>query len=116
LHLIVSPDTILRRHRDLIRRRHAHASRRKDPGRPRTRPAIYSLVRRLARENPSRGYRRVHGEPATLGITAAASTVWEIFKQHGIEPAPERDRQTWAGFLRSQPHAIGACDFSASAA
>jgi hypothetical protein len=37
--------------------------------------------------------------------------VWEIFKQHGIEPAPERDRQTWAGFLRSQAHAILACDF-----
>jgi putative transposase len=111
LHLIVSPDTISRRHRDLVRRRHAHASRRKDPGRPRTRRAICSLVRRLARENPSWGYRRVHGELATLGITVAASTVWEIFKQHGIEPAPERDRQTWAGFLRSQAHAILACDF-----
>jgi putative transposase len=58
-----------------IRRRHAHASRRKDPGRPRTRRAICSLVLRLARENPSRGYRRVHGELATLGITVAASTV-----------------------------------------
>jgi putative transposase len=37
--------------------------------------------------------------------------VWEILKQHGIEPAPARDRQTWAGFLRSQAHAILACDF-----
>jgi putative transposase len=98
----------LRWHRDLIRRHHAHASRRKDPGRPRTHRAICSLVLRL---NPSWGYRRVHGELATLGITVAASTVWEIFKQHGIEPAPERDRQTWAGFLRSQAHAILACDF-----
>jgi putative transposase len=78
LHLIVSPDTILRWHRDLIRRRHANASRRKDPGRPRTRRAICSLVLRLARENPSWGYRRVPGELATLGITVAASTVWEI--------------------------------------
>jgi putative transposase len=80
LHLIVAPDTILRWHRDLIRRRHAEASRRKDPGRPRTRRAICSLVLRLARENPSWGYRRIHGELATLGITVAASTVWEILK------------------------------------
>jgi hypothetical protein len=101
----------LRWHRDLIRRRHANASRRKDPGRPRTHRAICSLVLRLARENPSWGYRRVHGELATLGITVAASTVWEIFKQHGIEPAPERNRQTWASFLHSQAHTILACDF-----
>jgi putative transposase len=46
-----------------------------------------------------------------LGITVAPSTVWEILKTHGIEPARQRDRQTWAGFLRSQAHAILACDF-----
>jgi len=65
----------------------------------------------MARENPNWGYRRVHGELITLGVTVAASTVWEIFKQQGIEPAPQRDRQTWASFLRSQAHAILACDF-----
>jgi transposase InsO family protein len=101
----------LRWHRDLIRRRHAARSRRKRPGRPPTRRAIQSLVLRLARENPSWGYRRVHGELITHGVAVAASTVWEIFKQHGIEPAPQRDRQTWASFLRSQAHAILACDF-----
>jgi putative transposase len=101
LQLIVSPDTILRWHRDLIRRRHAARSRRKRPGRPPTRRAIQSLILRLARENPSWGYRRVHGELITLDVTIAASTAWEIFKQHGIEPAPQRDRQTWADFLRS---------------
>jgi putative transposase len=111
LQLIVSPDTILRWHRDLIRHRHAARSRRKRPGRPPTRRTIQSLVLRLARENPSWGYRRVHGELITLGVTVAASTVWEILKQHGIEPAPQRDHQTWAGFLRSQAHAILACDF-----
>jgi putative transposase len=56
-------------------------------------------------------YRRIHGELTTLGITVAASTVWEILKQHGIEPAPQRNHQTWASFLRSQAHAILACDF-----
>jgi transposase len=111
LRLIVSPDTILRWHRDLIRRRHANASRRKNPGRPPTHRTIQSLVLRLARENQSWGYRRIHGELTTLGIKVAPSTVWEILKTHGIEPAPQRDRQTWATFLRSQAHAILACDF-----
>ena len=96
LQLIVSPDTILRWHRDFIRRRHAARSRRKQPGRPPTRRAIQSLILRLARENPSWGYRRIHGELTTLGVTVAASTVWEILKQHGIEPAPQRNRQTWS--------------------
>jgi transposase InsO family protein len=111
LHLIVSPDTILRWHRDLMRRRHADASRRKWPGRPPTRRSIQALVLRLARENRGWGYRRIHGELAVLGIKVAPSTVWEILRAHGIEPAPERDRQTWAAFLRGQAHAILACDF-----
>jgi putative transposase len=68
-------------------------------------------VLRLAKENPSWGYRRVHGESAALGIKIAASTAWEIFTKHGIEPAPERGQVTWAAFLRSQAQAILACDF-----
>ncbi|WP_269858171.1 integrase core domain-containing protein [Streptomyces sp. RPT161] len=111
LHLIVSPETILRWHRDLMRRRHANASRHKRPGRPATRRAIQALVLRLAHENASWGYRRIHGELATLEIKVAPSTVWEILRAHGIEPAPERDHQTWATFLHSQAQAILACDF-----
>jgi transposase len=111
LHLIVSPDTILRWHRDLMRRRHAEVSRRKRPGRPPTRRSIQALVLRLARENSGWGYRRIHGELAALGIKVAPSTVWEILRAHGIEPAAERDRQSWAGFLRGQAHAFLACDF-----
>ncbi|MFB9579561.1 helix-turn-helix domain-containing protein [Streptomyces yanii] len=111
LHLIVSPDTILRWHRDFMRRRHADASRRKRPGRPPTRRAIQALVLRLAHENAGWGYRRIHGELTVLGVKVAPSTVWEILRAHGIEPAPERDRQTWAMFLRSQANAILACDF-----
>lgn len=110
LHLIVSPDTISRWHRDLMRRRHADTSRHKRLGRPPTRRSIQVLVLRLARENSGWGYRRIHGELASLGIKVAPSTVWEILKQHGIEPAPERN-QTWAAFLRGQAHAILACDF-----
>jgi transposase InsO family protein len=64
----------------------------------------------LARENSTWGYRRIHGELAVLGIKVAPSTVWEILRAHRIEPAPERNRQTWAAFLRGQAHAILACD------
>ena len=66
---------------------------------------------RLARENPSWGYRRIHGELLVLGIKVAASTVWEILKEAGIDPAPERASTTWADFLRSQAEALLACDF-----
>ncbi len=105
LHLIVSPDTILRWHRDLLRGRHARASRSTRPGRPHTIRSIQALVLRLARENPNWGYRRIHGELAALAITAAPSTVWEILRSNGVEPAPRRDHLTWAAFLRNPfPH------------
>jgi transposase InsO family protein len=109
--LLVRPDTVLRWHRDLLARRHAARSRPKSPGRPRTVRSIRHLVPRLARENPSWGYRRVHGELLVLGIKVAASTVWEILRQAGIDPAPERTTATWADFLRSQADALLACDF-----
>jgi putative transposase len=73
-----SPETVLRWHRDLITRRHAAISRPKRSGRPPTVRSIHALVLRLARENSSWGYRRIHGELLTLGIKVAASTVWEI--------------------------------------
>ncbi|WP_042430263.1 integrase core domain-containing protein [Streptacidiphilus anmyonensis] len=108
--LLVRPDTILRWHRDLLRRRHAAACVPKRRGRPPTVRSIRALVLRLARENPSWGYRRIHGELAALGIKVAASTVWEILREHGIPPAPERNSTTWADFLRSQAEALLACD------
>ena len=66
---------------------------------------------RLVAENPSWGYRRVHGELLVLGIKVAASTVWEILREAGIDPAPERAATTWAQFLRSQAEALLAVDF-----
>ncbi len=90
LHLIISPDTILRWHRDFLRRRHAKASRPKQPGRPPTVRSIKALILRLTRENPCWGYRRIHGELAALGIKLAPST---------------------SEFLRGQAHAILAADF-----
>ena len=105
LRLLVRPDTILRWHRDLLARRHAAASR------PRTVRSIRALVLRLVAENPSWGYRRVHSELLTLGVKVAASTVWEIPREAGIDPTPDRAATTWTQFLRSQAEALLAADF-----
>jgi putative transposase len=80
-------------------------------GRPATRRNIKALVLRLARENPEWGYRRIHGELTGLGVKVAASTIWEILRTNGIDPAPRRTGPTWSQFLRSQAEAILACDF-----
>ena len=111
LHLVVRPDTVLRWHRDAVARRRSQRSRPRHPGRPRTVRSIRVLVLRLVRENPGWGYRRVHGELLVLGVKVAASTVWEILHEAGIDPAPERSSATWADFLRSQAGALLACDF-----
>nr|WP_203691100.1 integrase core domain-containing protein [Streptomyces sp. SID12488] len=111
MRLLVRPDTVLRRHRDVVARRHASRSRPKRGGRPRTVHSIRALVLRLARENPSWGFRRLHGELLVLGVEVAASTVWEILKEADVDPAPERASSTWADFLRSQADALWACDF-----
>jgi transposase len=111
MRLIVTPGTILRWHRDIVRRRWARLSRRGRSGRPPVRRKVRSVVLRLARENESWGYRRIHGELAGLGIAVAPSTVWRILKSAGIVPAPCRDGPGWAEFLRSQAQGILALDF-----
>jgi putative transposase len=97
-------------HRDIVRRRWAARSMPSKTGRPATRRNIKALVLRLARENPEWGYRRIHGELAGLGVKVAASTVWEILRYAGIDPAPRRSGLAWSQFLRSQAQAILACD------
>jgi putative transposase len=74
-------------------------------------PSVRVLVLRLANENPSWGYRRIHGELLVLGINLAASTVWQILTDEGIDLAPERASSTWAQFLRSQAEVLLSCDF-----
>ena len=111
MRLIVTPGTIVRWHRDIVRRRRARLSRQGRSGHPATHRNIRSVVLRLARENPAWGYRRIHGELAGHGITVAPSTVWRILKSAGIEPAPRRDSPGWAEFLRSQAQGILALDF-----
>jgi hypothetical protein len=69
------------------------------------------LVVRLAKENPTWGYRRIHGELAATGVRLAPSSVWAILRRHGIEPAPRRSGSTWSEFLRAQAATMLACDF-----
>jgi putative transposase len=68
LRLLVTPDTIMRWHRDIVRRRRAARSVRGKTGRPATRRSIRALVLRLARENPGWGYRRIDGERGCPGL------------------------------------------------
>jgi putative transposase len=105
----VTPGPVLRWHRELVARRWTYPHRR--PGRPATAAEIRELVVRLARENPAWGYRRIQGELVGLGIKLAASTVWTILREAGIEPAPNRLETNWADFLRQQAASILECDF-----
>jgi transposase InsO family protein len=105
---IVQPDTILRWHRRLVANHWTYPHR---PGRPSTIAEIRRTILRFARENPTWAYRRIHGELTRLGIRIAASTVWTILENAGIDPAPERDSESWTTFLRSQAAGIFACDF-----
>ena len=109
LRLIVSPRTLLRWHADLVRRHWTYP--RRAPGRPRTAAAVRALVLEMARDNPGWGYRRIHGELAGLGYKLAPSTVWQILKDAGIDPAPRRSGQTWRAFLEAQAKTILAADF-----
>jgi len=111
LRLIITPETVLRWRRDVLRRRWAAKSQHKRPGRPATHHNIIGLVVRLARENPGWGYRRIHGELAGLGIRVAPSTVWEILTNARLPPAPRRGGPTWAQFLHAQAEAMLATDF-----
>jgi putative transposase len=80
------------------------------PGRPAIPAGLRSLVIRLATENPTWGYRRLHGELASLGYQIGASTIWTILHTAGIDPSARRAGPSWTEFLRAQAHAILACD------
>jgi putative transposase len=104
LRLLVTPARIVRWHRDIVRRRWATRSMRGRTGRPATRRNIQALVRRLARENPGWGYRRMHGELAGLGINVAASTrPGGGPGQPGHNSWAPRPRRSWRGFLHGRP-------------
>ncbi len=105
---MVRPETLLRWHRQLMRKKWTKPHRR--PGRPTIDPETRNLVLRLARENPRWGYRRIQGELLGLGISLSATSIATILRRAGLSPAPRRGA-TWGQFLRSQASGILACDF-----
>jgi putative transposase len=107
----VTPATLLAWHRKLAGRKYDTSKRRRKPGRPPTVRSIARLVLRLAKENPQWGDRRIHGELTKLGVTIAPSTVYEILRAAGIDPAPRRAGPTWRQFLTAQAAGIVVVDF-----
>src|SRR5450759_1484576 len=105
----VQPETLLRWHRDLVRRRWTY--RRARSGRPTLPAGTVPLVLGLAKENPTWGYRRIQGELATMGVVLAPSSVWAILRRNGIDPSPMRSGPTWAEFRSAQASSMLACDF-----
>jgi putative transposase len=99
-HRFVTPETLLRWHRDLVKRHWTKPHR--PPGRPSIPTQPRQLILRMAAENPTWGYRRIHGELARLGYTVAASPVWLLLTRAGIDPAPRRAGLTWRQFLSAQ--------------
>jgi putative transposase len=102
---------LLRWHRELLARKWTYPRKVATLGRPTTRKAVRELVLRLARENPTWGHRRIHGEMVTLGYTVSASMVWNILTGTGMDPAPRRSGPTWREFCHAQAHSMLACDF-----
>lgn len=107
----VTPATLLAWHRRLIACKWDYCMRRRSPGRPPTARAVKALALRLAEENPRWGCRRIQGELVRLGHRIGATTVWEILRAAGLDPAPRRSGPTWREFLTEQARGFIACDF-----
>lgn len=105
----VTPETLLRWHRRLVRRRWTYPHRR--PGRPKLSAELCELILTLARENPSWGYRRIVGEVQSLGIAVSVTAVRRLLVKAGLTPAPQRSETRWRSFLRAQAESILAADF-----
>jgi len=107
--LVVTPATLLRWHRELVRRKWTYRQRK--GGRPATGRALRELVLRLARENPGWGYQRIAGELIKLGFHISPSTIRRLLASAGLEPAPRRRAVSWPVFLRREAASLLACDF-----
>lgn len=109
---LFTPDTILRWHRILVAKKWDYSDKQK-PGRPRIRQAIVDQILRFAKENPTWGYDRIQGALANVGYHISDTTVGNVLKEHGIEPAPNRKRETtWSTFIKSHWDVLAAIDFT----
>jgi transposase InsO family protein len=106
---LVTPSTLLRWHRELIRRRWTYPTSGRHPGALDT--EVVNLVLRLARDNPRWGYLRIVGECRKLGVRVSATSVRTILRRHHLGPAPRRGGPSWKQFLRTQAAGTLACDF-----
>jgi putative transposase len=106
----VTPGTLLAWHRRLVTRKWTTPANRRS-GRRSTAAAIRKLVIRIATDNPTWGHRRVQGELVRLAHPIAASTVWQILHDAGLDPEPRRTGPTWKQFLKTQARGILAADF-----
>lgn len=109
LDTVVTPDTLLRWHRQLVAMKYDGSARR-GPGRPRVLQEVEELIVGMATANPGWGYRRLQGALSNVGHQVARSTVAAVLERHGIEPAPER-KTTWKQFLRTHWETLAATDF-----
>ena len=111
LETLVTPDTLLRWHRELVAQKWNYVHRR-GPGRPRTQDEIVSLILRMAEENPGWGYTRILGALSNLGFKVGRSTIANVLREHGINPAPLRGKRTpWSTFLKSHWKILVSSDF-----
>jgi len=106
---IVTPGTLLRWHRELVKRTWTHKTR--PVGRPPLDPKLAALIVRMAGDNPRWGYLRIKGECQKMGLRVSATTVKKVLLGAGLDPALRRDGPSWSEFLRSQAEGILACDF-----
>ena len=111
---LFTPDTILRWHRQLVANKWDYSDRKeKKSGRPRIRQVIVDLTVKFAKENPTWGYDRISGALSNVGYHICDSTIGNILKAHGIEPAPDRQRTgSWETFLKAHWDVMASIDFT----
>ena len=111
LETLVTPDTLMRWHRELVAQKWNFVHRR-GPSRPRTKDEIASLILRMAEDNPGWGYTRILGALSNVGFKVGRGTVANILQENGIDPAPLRGKRTqWSTFLKSHWKVLVASDF-----
>jgi transposase InsO family protein len=111
--LPVRPETLLRWHQALVRRKWSAFGRRRGPGRPPVAAELQDLIVRLARENPRWGYLRIRGELLKLGAAVSATAIRPVLRRHGVPTAPRRAGLAWPAFLRAHAQGLVAYDFFA---